>query len=122
LGLPVVAGSSYSRTWIVEYFSGKPGKSSFSYVNKDGDPKIFEKLHPSLIQTYSDLSFVPPDSNPNTRSIGSNVLVCSMAGLMTVNHWRQDMMGFEMPNYTKSDISLFWKPDDNLAWAAPDDE
>jgi len=122
LSIPVVAGSSYARTWVVEYFAGKPGKSSFSYVNKDGDLKIYEKLQPSLIQTYLDLSFVPPDKNPNTRSIGSNVLVCSMAGLMTVNHWCQDMMGFEMPNFTKCDISAFWKPDDLLAWPAPDDD
>jgi len=122
LGIPVVAGSSYARTWIVEYFSGKPGKSSFSYFNKSGDPKIYDQLHPSKIQSLLDLTFIPSDKNPNTRTIGSNVLVCSMAGLMTVNHWCQELMGFEMPNYTKSDISTFWKPDDTLAWPAPDDD
>jgi len=122
LKLPVVAGSSYSRTWVVEYFTGKPGKSSFSYVNQDGDTKIFAQLTPDKIQQLTDLSFIPSDKNPNTRNIGSNVLVCSMAGLMTVNHWCQELMGFEMPNFSKCDITLFWKPDDILAWPHPEEE
>uniref|UniRef100_A0A6B2LEU1 THIF-type NAD/FAD binding fold domain-containing protein n=1 Tax=Arcella intermedia TaxID=1963864 RepID=A0A6B2LEU1_9EUKA len=122
LGIPVVAGSSYARTWIVEFYAAKQGKSSFSYENKDGDKAIFEKLNPKDIQSFSDISFIPPDDNPNTRQIGSNVLVCSMAGLNTVNHWVQELMGFEMPNFSKVDISSFWKSDDIIAWPPPEEE
>jgi hypothetical protein len=31
-------------------------------------------------------------------------------------------MGFEMPNYCKTDIALFWKNDEILAWPNQDDE
>jgi hypothetical protein len=34
----------------------------------------------------------------------------------------QDLMGFEMPNFCKADISLFWKEGEILAWPAQDDE
>lgn len=121
-GIPVVAGSSYARTWVVEYYTGKPNASSFSYVNKDGDLSIYKRLEPTEIAKLPDLEFVPPDDNPNSRAIGSNVLVCTMAGLQTVNHWCQSLMGFEMPNFTKSDISMFWKPGEDIAWPHPTDE
>eukprot|EP01105_Mastigella_eilhardi_P017069 TRINITY_DN3920_c0_g3_i1.p1 TRINITY_DN3920_c0_g3~~TRINITY_DN3920_c0_g3_i1.p1 ORF type:complete len:222 (+),score=62.66 TRINITY_DN3920_c0_g3_i1:86-751(+) len=58
LRIPVAAGSSYGRTWLTEYFSGKRGSSSFSYLNKEGDKVVFEKLHPSKIHTYETLNFV----------------------------------------------------------------
>jgi len=122
LGIPVSAGSSYARTWVVEYFSGKPSHSSFSYTNKDGDMDIFNRLVPSEITKLPNLEFVPKDNNPNSRAIGSNVLVCTMAGLQTVNHWVQSLMGFEMPNFTKSDISTFWKPGEDIAWPHPTDD
>jgi len=122
LEIPVAAGSSYARTWVVEYFNGNKSSSSFSYINKDGDLGVYNKLMPAQIQDAQDLSFVPNDNNPNSRAIGSNVLVCSMAGLQTVNHWIQSLMGFEMPNFTKSDLSLFWKPGEDIAWPHPKDD
>jgi hypothetical protein len=75
-------------TFIVEYYSGKPKMSSFSFINRDGDAQIFGRLHPSNIQELAELD-IPYDPKPDTRNIGSNVLVCSMAGLMTVNSWVQ---------------------------------
>eukprot|EP01126_Amoeba_proteus_P026999 TRINITY_DN2674_c0_g1_i5.p1 TRINITY_DN2674_c0_g1~~TRINITY_DN2674_c0_g1_i5.p1 ORF type:complete len:135 (-),score=18.29 TRINITY_DN2674_c0_g1_i5:216-620(-) len=106
---------------ILEYYSGRKSKSSFTLVNEDGDKNIFSGLHPSKILHLQELS-IPYDPKPETRNIGSNVLVCSIAGLMTVNHWVQGLMGLEMPNFTKSDIALFWKrEEDLLAWAEPDD-
>lgn len=92
LKVPVVAGSSYSSTWIVEYFTGLPQHDSFSLVNAVGDPDIFDRLAPSLIQSEENLRFLPSDANPDTRSIGSNVVVCVSAGLMTVNAWCQSLM------------------------------
>jgi hypothetical protein len=122
LGVPYSAGSSYARTWIVEFYNGQKKLSSFSYMNKSGDPVVFAKLHPNLILDYENLEFLPRDPNPPTRTIGSNVLVCSSAGIMTVNMWVQSLMGEEMPNYTKFDICHFWGPDDILAWPPPEDE
>lgn len=57
-------------------------------MNQDGDPAVFAKLHPSKIQELTELD-IPYDAKPETKNIGSNVLVCSMAGLMTVNSWVQ---------------------------------
>eukprot|EP00028_Trichosphaerium_sp_Am-I-7-wt_P003821 CAMPEP_0168513586 /NCGR_PEP_ID=MMETSP0405-20121227/3563_1 /TAXON_ID=498012 /ORGANISM="Trichosphaerium sp, Strain Am-I-7 wt" /LENGTH=266 /DNA_ID=CAMNT_0008532471 /DNA_START=72 /DNA_END=868 /DNA_ORIENTATION=+ len=112
LGLPYGAGSSYARTWIVEYFSGKEKESSFSYANQSGKADIYKKLTPELILTHKSLSFIESDANPETRHIGSNVLVCGSAGIMTVNAWVQSLMGFTMPNYTKFDVCTFWEPDE----------
>jgi len=122
LNIPYVAGSSYSRFWIVEFFTGLKGQSSFSYINAVGKQEIFDKLHPSKIQSYKALDFVERDENPPTRAIGSNVLVCSSAGLMTVNSWVQHLLGKSMPNYTKFDIGDFWNPDGFIAWPAPIEE
>eukprot|EP00475_Leptophrys_vorax_P032517 TRINITY_DN5023_c0_g1_i1.p1 TRINITY_DN5023_c0_g1~~TRINITY_DN5023_c0_g1_i1.p1 ORF type:complete len:286 (-),score=70.07 TRINITY_DN5023_c0_g1_i1:27-884(-) len=122
LGIPYSAGSSYARTWIVEFYNGSPKLSSFSYVNKSGDAAVFAKLHPNLIMEHQNLEFLPRDPNPPTRTIGSNVLVCSSAGIMTVNMWAQSLMGDEMPNYTKFDIVHFWSPEDILAWPPPEEE
>lgn len=108
--------------------------SSFSYINKDGDASIFERLHPSKIQSLTELD-IPYDPKPETKNIGSNVLVCTTAGLMTVNSWvqvshaigscinlYQGLMGFEMPNFLKSDLALFWKEGETLAWPEPEDD
>eukprot|EP01130_Rhizamoeba_saxonica_P018830 TRINITY_DN956_c0_g1_i2.p1 TRINITY_DN956_c0_g1~~TRINITY_DN956_c0_g1_i2.p1 ORF type:complete len:170 (-),score=53.05 TRINITY_DN956_c0_g1_i2:53-562(-) len=120
LHIPYGAGSSYARTWIVEFFTGKYGESSFSYMNRDGNQEIFDKLHPSLIQDYDSLDFIERDPTPPTRSIGSNVLVCSTAGLMTVNAWVQYLCGFPTPNYTLVDVASYWR-NDIVAWEAPED-
>lgn len=122
LDIPYAAGSSYARTWIVEYYSGRPEKSSFSLVNKEGDLELLKKLDAEHIQGYDSLAFVPKDDNPPTRLIGSNVLVCTSAGVMTVNAWVQGLNGFEMPGYTKFDIVSFKEPGDTLAWPEPEDE
>lgn len=31
-------------------------------------------------------------------------------------------MGFEMPNFLKSDVALFWKEGEILAWPEPEDD
>jgi len=121
LNLPYASGSSYSRTWIVEYSNGDKSKASFSYANKPEDKNILKNLHPTKIQLLEEL-IIPADPKPDTSTIGSNVLVCSIAGLQTVNAWVQGLMGFEMPNYCKSDLSTFWKEGEILAWPAADDE
>jgi len=122
LQIPYVAGSSYARTWIVEFYTGRPGVSSFSLVNIDGDKEIIALLHDSLIQSYEALDFIKKDKNPPTRTIGSNVLVCCSAGLMTVNAWVQDLMGISMPNYTKFDIATITDPNNLIAWPHPVEE
>lgn len=73
---------------MVEFYTGQKGQSSFTLENKDGSPAIYEKLEPGVIQAQESLDF-PADPKPETGSIGSSVLVCSMAGLQTVNHWAQ---------------------------------
>jgi molybdopterin/thiamine biosynthesis adenylyltransferase len=116
-GRPVGAGSSYARSWIVEYFSGKPGYGSFSYSNTPGDnQEALAKLQPDQILTHQVLTFCPKDDNPPTRTIGSNALVCTSASVMTVNAWLQSLLGADMPNYTKFDLVSFPTPDDTIAW------
>eukprot|EP01121_Diplochlamys_sp_Union-15-3_P010701 TRINITY_DN3029_c0_g1_i3.p1 TRINITY_DN3029_c0_g1~~TRINITY_DN3029_c0_g1_i3.p1 ORF type:complete len:268 (+),score=57.88 TRINITY_DN3029_c0_g1_i3:78-881(+) len=122
LAIPYAAGSSYSRQWIVEYFSGNKGSTSFSFENAVGKKEIFDMLSPNKIQFYKTLDFVEADDNPPTRTIGSNVLVASTAGLMTVNAWLQQLLGFTMPNFTKFDLADFWKPEGMIAWPAPETE
>jgi len=116
LGIPYASGSSYSRTWIFEYYTGKKTDSSFSYTNRPGNNEIINKLHPSKITSLPELD-IPHDPKPDTQTIGSNVLVCAMAGLHTVNAWVQGLMGLEMPNWCKGDMNLFWKEGEGvLAW------
>ncbi|KAH3767932.1 ThiF family protein [Pelomyxa schiedti] len=122
LRIPYSAGSSYGRSWIVEYFNAQVGVSSFSYENKSGNPAIFAKLHPSLICSYPALDFVERDSNPPTRAIGSSILVCGAASLSTVSAWLYNKFGLDMPNFSKVDITQYWQPDGIIAWPAPVDE
>lgn len=118
LGIPYAAGSSYCRTWIVEFFSAKQGESSFSLENKDGDPAVFQRLN--NVEELKCLDFIQRDPMPSNQEIGSNVLVCVSAGIMTVNAWIQHLMGLEMPNYSKVDIAHYWKKDESiLAWPPP---
>eukprot|EP01120_Amphizonella_sp_Union-15-10_P000567 TRINITY_DN10602_c0_g1_i1.p1 TRINITY_DN10602_c0_g1~~TRINITY_DN10602_c0_g1_i1.p1 ORF type:complete len:236 (-),score=36.42 TRINITY_DN10602_c0_g1_i1:64-771(-) len=122
LNIPCVSGSSYSRQWMVEFFSGKKGECSFSYANAVGKAEIFEKLKPGKIQEYERLDFIEEDPNPPSRAVGSNVIVCSSGGLMTVNAWLQYLFGNNMPNFVKFDLADFWNPDGLIAWPAPTEE
>jgi hypothetical protein len=60
-----------------------------------------------------------PDSNPPTRSIGSSVLVAGPAGIAAVTHWVYGLLGDDMPNFSKVDVTHFWVPSDVLAWPPP---
>jgi len=126
LNIPYVSGSSYSHTWIIEYYTGKGIHSSFTYDNPEPNVyKILDKLKPDNILNYSDLNFIPYDANPPTRSIGSSVLVAGTAGIVCVNQWIQSIIQeHTMPNFTKFDMSHYWDKDDLLAWEMPviDDE
>ena len=115
--IPVAAGSSYARTWVVEYYDGFAEHSSFSYANPGPDTALLAKLSPDRIALYSDLLFCSADANPDTRSIGSSALVCTSAAVMTVNAWVQSLFGHVMPNYTKFDIVSFAEPGDTLTWS-----
>jgi molybdopterin/thiamine biosynthesis adenylyltransferase len=119
LRIPYAAGSSYARTWIVEYYNGLADCSSFSFENWEGSSESLERLQPDVIDSHENLEFIVPDPKPDTRKIGSSVIVCCSAGLMTVNAWLQGLFGLEMPNYTKFDIAGFWNSGDVLAWPMP---
>jgi len=119
LHIPYGSGSSYARTWIVEYYTGKSGFSSFTLDNPEGSGEILEKLSHNVIQRYEALDFLKKDSNPPTRTIGSNVIVCCQSGLMTVNSWLQGLMGFDMPNFLKFDIAQILDPQNLIAWPQP---
>jgi len=92
LGLPFVSGSSYSSTVIVEFFTGKPQHSSFSFATADLDPHILAQLHEHKAHTLPDLKFVPYDVKPDTRAVGSSCLVATTCGLLMVNAWVQARM------------------------------
>lgn len=47
------------------------------------------------------------------------MLVCASAGIMTVNNWAQNLMGHDMPNYTKFDVHQYSGKDDIIAWPHP---
>ena len=116
-GKPVGAGSSYARSWVAEYFSGRPGVGSFSYSNPPGsDAEVLARLAPDKVAAQEDLLFCPKDDTPPTRTIGSNALVCTAAAVMTTNAWVQSLFGAEMPNYTKFDVVSFAEPGDTITW------
>ena len=96
LKLPYVSGSSYCHSWIVEYFTGNNIKhSSFTYDNPDPanmTKEILDKLTPDKILLLKDLKFLPHDDNPSTRLIGSNCLVATIGGMMSVNAWIQGLI------------------------------
>jgi ThiF family len=114
---PVSAGSSYARTWVVEYFANTDEhRSSFSYANAGDDAQLKAKLAPDAIQKHKSIEFIVADDNPPTRTIGSSALVCLPAAVMTVNAWVQSLFGAEMPNYTKFDVVSYAEPNDTLCW------
>jgi molybdopterin/thiamine biosynthesis adenylyltransferase len=93
LMLPYVSGSSYSNTLIVEFFPGLRDFSSFGLDVSNLDSALVARLSETSITQLQNISFVPPDPKPNTRDIGSSVLVAGTCGLFVVNAWVQAING-----------------------------
>jgi len=116
LEIPCVMGSSYSYSCIVEGYNGDPKGTSFSLVNAANED-LTKKLTLDEIMKHKTLDFVPDDDKPDTRQIGSNVLVCSTTGLMIVNVWCQNLMERKkMPNYIKFGLDDFWEDEGCIAF------
>jgi len=116
LGIPCVMGSSYSYSCIVEGYNGDPKCTSFSLINAANED-LTNKLTLDRIMDYKTLDFIDDDDKPDTRQIGSNVLVCSTTGLMIVNVWCQNLMKRKkMPNYIKLGLDDFWEDEGCIAF------
>jgi molybdopterin/thiamine biosynthesis adenylyltransferase len=104
LQIPYVTGSSYSNTWIVEYFKAVPlrwrdqpelGKT-LPCVQCSGcchsvkEKIALEQLHIGRIQQHKSLSqIISRGTDTPTQSVGSHVGVCVTASVMLVNMWLQ---------------------------------
>jgi hypothetical protein len=112
LKIPYVTGSSYSNTWIVEYFKavplrwrGQPAQDQqLPCVQCSGcchsvkDKVTLEQLHVSRIQQHKSLShIISRGTDVPTQSVGSHVGVCVTASVMLVNMWLQGSVNVPAP-------------------------
>jgi molybdopterin/thiamine biosynthesis adenylyltransferase len=107
LGVPYVAGSSYGTQFTVECCmngNGGDGDEDDEKKKKQEEttvslrpgnvaPALLAPLRPSRICTIgAEMRQLCPRDAPSCRMIGSNALVVLPAGVLTVNHWAQQLM------------------------------
>ena len=89
LKIPLIAGGTFSGSYSCDYFFPE-GKACYLCMTDGVDPEIVDKLHPGVIESLTDLSWLPKNDNPKGQS---NTYLCSgCANLMTCM-WVNQMFG-----------------------------
>lgn len=106
LGIPIASASSYSFTYITEFWDGKPD-SPMPFLYEGARKELLEKITPhERLYAYEKIDFLKKNSVPDTRSVGSTVFVAMSGGLNIVNQWALNLMfDFKYPRMCIGNMS-----------------
>jgi hypothetical protein len=74
--------------------------------------RILDALEPGRVQSLDSIAFIPADPKPETKSVGSWVVVCCVGSMWAVSCWVQLLVGRPVPTMTIGNLNA----DDSPSW------